>query len=82
LKTKTQLVQVRVPNRNEIKGGAEVVFIRLDREPGIVLKGHRGTHTIYAAKCFESFEQWGAPYSVLADNLTAAYNWRRHNVFR
>ena len=50
------------------KGNAEVVFIRKD-ESG-------REYRIYGCKCYESWEQWGAPREILADNCDDIENWR------
>lgn len=64
----TKLSTVRPPSRDERKRGADVVFERKE--------GAR-RYTIYACRCYESWEQWGAPDEVLADNVRAVELWRR-----
>ena len=66
----TRLLSVDVPNRSEKKRGAEVVFTRADGQC---------RYTILACKCYESWEQWGAPMEVLGDNVDAVEHWRRTN---
>lgn len=69
---RTVCVAVRLPNRRERRDfGASVVFER--RSPG--RGGER--FTIYAAPCYESWQQWGAPKDVLWDNVPAVNAWRR-----
>jgi hypothetical protein len=66
---KTRLVKTREPNVSEQKRGAEVVFLRRDKD-GVQYK-------ILAAKCYESWEQWGAETDILWDNMPAVEKWRR-----
>ena len=67
----TKLVSVREPNRAERKRGAEIVFVRRDG---------RYKFVILAAKCYESWEQWGAPREVLGDNVPTVERWRQHGM--
>lgn len=45
------------------------MFVREDE------KGRR--ITIYACRCHESWEQWGAHTDALSDNVPAVEAWRR-----
>lgn len=75
----TKLVEVRVPTRADKKDrgrGAEVVFVRQYTRG--VLKGRKVT--VYAAKCHESYEQWGAETDVLWDNVGAVSRWREQGM--
>lgn len=67
----TELQEVRKPNRDEKKRGAEIVFVRTD--------GKR-KYTILACECYESWEQWGAPTEVLWDNVDTVENWRQGRI--
>lgn len=64
----TKLVAVRKPTPAEEKErGGEVVFER---------EGGGRTYTIHASRCYESWQQWGAPTEVLGDNVDAVERWR------
>ena len=66
----TTLTGWRNATKAERKGkGAEVVFTREDS------KGRE--YTIYACRCYESWEQWGASVEVLQDNVSDVDDWRR-----
>jgi len=65
---KTKLIERRKPTPAERSKGAEVVFIREDES------GRKAT--IYACRCYESWEQWGAHREVLCDNVPAVEAWR------
>jgi hypothetical protein len=65
----TRLVEVRPPTPEEHKEhGGEVVFVRKDR---------REMHLIYASRCYEGWQQWGAPVEVLGDNVEDVERWRQ-----
>jgi len=65
----TKLIAVRRPTQHErSKHHAEVVFVRQD-EHGREVK-------VYGARCYESWEQWGAQFEVLCENVTAIERWR------
>lgn len=64
----TRLVAVRKPTAAEAKRGAEVAFDREDDDGREI--------TILACKCYESWEQWGAPTEILSDNVDAVERWR------
>ncbi len=66
----TTLVAVRKPTAKERREhNAEVVFER---------EGTDGrTYTIYGARCYESWEQWGERREILGDNVNDIENWRR-----
>lgn len=64
----TKYLGLRKPTREEKSKGAEVVFLREDQNGNIV--------TVYGSKCYESFEQWGAPLEVLQDNCKNIESWR------
>lgn len=64
----TTLQRVRKPTPAEAKRGADVVFER------------SGGHVILACRCYEAWEQWGAPQDVLCDNVDAVEQWRRNGL--
>lgn len=68
----SKLVSIRKPTTAEKKRGAEIAFERDDE------RGH--SHTVLAATCYESWEQWGAPREILCDNVDAVERWRHHGV--
>lgn len=77
IKTKmerTKLSAIREPTKTERKNGAEIVFERYKLDD----KGLWITYTIFACKCYESWEQWGAPVGVLGDNVETVERWRRN----
>ena len=47
---------------------AEIVF---------VWQAGRQRHRIQAARCYESWEQWGAPVHLLSANMPHIERWRR-----
>ncbi len=64
----TELTKRREPTPQEGGRGAQVVFER---------KAAKGeTVTVLAAKCHESWQQWGAPEPVLWDNIADVEAWR------
>ena len=65
----TKFLGSRKPTKEEQKKGAEVVFLREDTNGKII--------EVYGSKCYESFEQWGAPLEVLQDNCKNIEAWRR-----
>jgi hypothetical protein len=67
----SQLLSIRLPTRREAKSGAEIVFHRL-RE------GRE--EVIYAAVCYEGWQQWGASREVLSANVQTAEHWRRGEI--
>ena len=67
----TTLQAIRRPTRAEQKRGAEIVFER---------KEGRRLHAVLACKCYESWEQWGAPREVLSDNVDAVERWRHKGL--
>jgi hypothetical protein len=64
----TKLIEQRKPTPAEKAKGAEVIFIREDKQGRQV--------TIMACKCHESWEQWGAHTGALSDNCEAVDRWR------
>lgn len=66
---KTKFLGNRKPTKEEQKKGAEVVFLREDKNGNII--------DVYGSKCYESFQQWGAPLEVLQDNCKNIEDWRR-----
>ena len=66
---KTILVERRKPTAKECKENeAEIVFERVDK--------NGREYTIYGARLYESWEQWGAvPTGVLSDNCDDIENW-------
>lgn len=68
----TKLDSVRKPTSAESKRGADVVFERSDASGR--------AHVILACRCYEGWEQWGAPAEVLADNCDAVECWRRGGI--
>jgi hypothetical protein len=48
--------------------GADVVFTRED--------GDGREYTIYACRCYESWEQWGERRDILAENVEDVERWR------
>ena len=66
----THLIEIREPNPDEEKKGAEIVFIRGDKNDN--------EHTIYGCKCHESWEQWGTIPEILGDNVEDIERWRRN----
>lgn len=65
---KTKLIAVLEPSETQRTRGAEVVFLRRD-DIGNLLE-------ILACTCHESWEQWGQPTDVLADNVDDVELWR------
>ncbi len=65
----TKLIEERKPTLQESRHQVERVFIREDE------KGRK--ITIYASRCYESWEQWGAHTEALSDNVPAVEAWRR-----
>lgn len=66
----SKLIETRKPTPKERKEhGAEIIFVRKD-ETG-------EEHTIYGARCYESWEQWGARREILGDNVDTIEAWRR-----
>ena len=62
-----RLVAVRLPTRREARGGAEIVFERR----------HDGrSEVIYAARCYEGWQQWGASRDALTANVEIVERWR------
>jgi hypothetical protein len=69
----TRLDEVRKPTSREKKEhGGEVVFIRKDDQRKVVYK-------IFASKCYEGWEQWGADRDILGDNVDDVERWRRES---
>lgn len=66
----TTLICISKPTVSEKKRGAEVVFVREDKD---------NTYRVLGCKCCESWEQWGAPVSVLGDNVDDIEQWRHPN---
>lgn len=66
---KTKFLGLRKPTKEEKNKGAEVVFLRKDFNGNVI--------SVYGAKCYESFEQWGAPVEVLSDNCINIESWRK-----
>lgn len=66
---KTKLLGLRKPTKEEKSKGTEIVFLRED-EVGKEIP-------VYGCKCYESFEQWGAPLEVLQDNCKDIESWRK-----
>lgn len=58
----------KATKREQGERGAEVVFSREDS------RGRK--YTIYASRCHESWEQWGAHTEVLRDNMPDVEEWR------
>ena len=69
----TKLINTREPDTEEQEKGAEIVFIRRDK--------NGNEHTIYGSKLFESWEQWGTVTEVLGDNVEDIERWRK-NLYR
>ena len=67
----TTLTGTRKPTADEIKRGAEVIFIRHDEDGK--------EYIILGAKCHESWEQWNVPTEILSDNVEDIEAWRRRN---
>ena len=65
----TKFLGLRKPTKEEQKKGAEVVFLREDKTGNVI--------PVYGCKCYESFEQWGAPLEVLQDNCKNIEHWRK-----
>ena len=66
-----KLLSIRLPSRREARLGAEIVFHRL----------HRGDEeVIFAAVCYESWQQWGPAMSVLWANVEMVEHWRRGKI--
>lgn len=63
-----ELQGVRLPNRAERKRGAQIVFD---------YKTPRGRETVLASRCYESWQQYGAPREVLGANVDTVEAWRR-----
>ena len=67
----TKLISViKMPKRNAYQ--AEVEFVRRDEQ------GRE--YIIYACRCYESWEQWGAPTKILSENVEAVEIWRSQGV--
>lgn len=62
------LVRTCQPTDEEKKRGAEVVFMRSNRQGNAI--------RILACKCYESWEQWGANTEYLGDNVDDVEKWR------
>jgi hypothetical protein len=56
-------------NSERKTNNAEVVFSYEDQSTGETVK-------VYAAKCYESWEQWGAPTELLSRNVDRVEKWR------
>ena len=70
---RTKLIEERKPTTKERKeNGAERVFIREDEN------GRQ--YTIYACRCYESWEQWGTSTRILGDNVNDVENWRNKGI--
>lgn len=65
---RSKLTDTRKPTPKEKKDGAEIVFER---------EKDGKEYTILAAKSYESWEQWGAPKDILADNVNTVEKWRK-----
>jgi hypothetical protein len=65
---KTKFLGKRKPTEEEKKKGAEIVFLRQDQDANEI--------KILAAKCHESWEQWGAHEDILYDNVETVEKWR------
>ena len=65
---KTKLIAVLEPSETQRTRGAEVVFLRRDDDGNLL--------EILACTCHESWEQWGQPTDVLADNVDDVELWR------
>ena len=65
---KTTLIETRKPTTEEKNKGAEIVFIRQDKN------GNK--HIIYGRRLCESWEQWGAITEILFDNMENIEQWR------
>jgi hypothetical protein len=66
-----QLLSIRLPTRREARSGAEIVFHRL----------HEGwEEAIYAAVCYEGWQQWGAFRDVLSANIETVEHWRHGEI--
>jgi hypothetical protein len=70
-RTANQLLAIRLPSRREARDGAEIVFHRV----------HEGCkETIYAAVCYEGWQQWGAVRNALSANVEIVEQWRRGEI--
>jgi hypothetical protein len=66
-----QLLSIRLPSRREARSGAEIVFHRL----------HEGREeVIFAAVCYEGWQQWGAVREILSANVETVEHWRRGEI--
>ena len=61
--------QRNATNQERKTKGAEVVFTYEDESSGQIIK-------VYGCKCYESWEQWGAPLEVLQRNVNRIEAWR------
>jgi hypothetical protein len=68
----SRLIAIRGPTRAEARAGAEIVFVREVR------RSER--ETVLAAVCYESWQQWNAPHSVLCDNIEIIQLWRDGSI--
>ena len=66
---KTKFIEQRQPTNEERKRGAQVVFVREEIASGKKIN-------VLAAKCYESWEQWGAQREVLSENCSTVEAWR------
>jgi hypothetical protein len=65
------LIAIRRPTRREARNGAEIIFERL----------HEGRkEIIHAATCYESWQQWNAPRTVLSANVDVVEAWRHGRI--
>ncbi|MBB5048541.1 LmbE family N-acetylglucosaminyl deacetylase [Rhodopseudomonas rhenobacensis] len=62
------LIAIRRPSLREARDGAEIVFVRLHDRQRV---------KIFAATCYESWQQWGAPRTLLSQNVELVELWRR-----
>lgn len=74
---KTILKEVRNLDPNSYPnnlGPAEAIFIR----EGVDTKKE---YIVYGCRCFESYQQWGQPMSILTDNIPDIEYWRKNRLY-
>jgi hypothetical protein len=68
-KMKTVLIGTRKPTKKEKENGADVVFIRHDK--------NGREFPVLACKLYESWQQWGQQNEILFENVHDVEQWRK-----
>ena len=66
---KSKYLGLRKPTKAEAKKNIEVVFIR-ELQSGELIN-------VYGCKCYDSWQQFGAPLEVLQDNCKNIESWSK-----